>query len=181
MEVQPQSSPTRKEPAGEEKLVQLDDLRTLLKEERQSWKEELKHELQGWSARVNTSLGKVRGRADPGGRENPDSAKLLRRDRQSEETRMKKRMGAIENKNTTLGSHTEGEGERRRALIRASSVVGRKTTWRRAHSSQQRPWWHSYALTSTSGKPLCQAFGGGTSLFRMLRVQERLRATVKKG
>ena len=34
MEIQPQSSPKRKEPAGEEKLVQLDDLRTLLKEER---------------------------------------------------------------------------------------------------------------------------------------------------
>ena len=35
MEVQPQRSPKRKEePAMEEKLVQLDDLRTLLKEER---------------------------------------------------------------------------------------------------------------------------------------------------
>ena len=44
----------------------------------------------------------------------------LRRDRQSEETRMndlEKRMGAIENKSTTLQSHVEGDGERSRALI----------------------------------------------------------------
>ena len=45
----------------EEKLVQLHDLQTLLKEERQTWKKELKHEFQGWSARVNTSLEKFEG------------------------------------------------------------------------------------------------------------------------
>ena len=61
MDIPPQSSPKRKEPAGEEKLVQLDDLRTLLKEERQSWKEELKHEFQGWSSKVSTTLEKFEG------------------------------------------------------------------------------------------------------------------------
>ena len=48
------------------------------------------------------------------------SVEELRRDRQAEETRMndlEKRMGAIENKSTTLRSHAEGDGERRRGLI----------------------------------------------------------------
>ena len=61
MEVQLQSSPKSKEPAVEERLVQLEDLRTLEKEERQSWKEELKYQFQGWSARVNISLENFEG------------------------------------------------------------------------------------------------------------------------
>ena len=32
-----------------------------MKEERQTWKEELKHEFEGWRARVNTSLEKFEG------------------------------------------------------------------------------------------------------------------------
>ena len=51
-------SPKRMENAREEKLLQLDDLRTILREGRQSWKDELKNEFQGWSARANTSLEK---------------------------------------------------------------------------------------------------------------------------
>ena len=104
MEVQPQSSPKRKEPAGEEKPVQLDDLRTLLKEVRQSWKEELKHEFQGWSARVRTSLEKFEGElSQVAGKIQTvqSSVEELQRDRQAEATRMnelEKRMGAVENR-----------------------------------------------------------------------------------
>ena len=115
MEIPPQSSPKRKEPAGEEKLKQLDDLRTLLKEERQSWKEELKHEFQRWSARVSTSLEKFEGElSQVAGKIQTvqGSVEELQRDRQQEATRMsnlEKRIGAVENRSTTLGSYAEGE------------------------------------------------------------------------
>ena len=49
-----------------------------------------------------------------------NSVEELQRDRQAEATRMsdlEKRVGAVENRSTALGSHAEGEGERRRALI----------------------------------------------------------------
>ena len=123
MDIPPQSSPKRKEPAGEEKLVQLDDLRTLLTEERQSWKEELKHEFQGWSAKVSTTLEKFEGELSQvvGKIQTVQSSvEALQRDSQAEASRvseLEKRMGAMETRSTTLGSHAEGENERRRALI----------------------------------------------------------------
>ena len=119
MEVPPQSSPKRKEPAGEEKLIQLDDLRTLLKEERQSWNEELKHEFQGWSLRVNSSLEKFEDElSQVAGKIQTvqSSVEAIQRDRQAESSRvyeLEKRMGAMETRSTTRGSHAEGEGDRR--------------------------------------------------------------------
>ena len=113
----------RKEPTGEETLVQLDDLRTLLKEERQSWKEELKHEFQGWSSRVNSSLEKFEGElSQVAGKIQTvqSSVEAIPRQRQAESSRvheLEKPVGAMETRSTTLGSHPEGEGERRRALI----------------------------------------------------------------
>ena len=123
MDIPPRSSPKRKEPAGEEKLVQLDDLRTFLKEERQSWKEELKHEFQGWSSKVSTTLEKFEGELSQvaGKIQNvQNSVEALQRDSQAEACRvseLEKRMGAVETRSTTLGSHAEGDSERRRALI----------------------------------------------------------------
>ena len=123
MDIPPQSSPKRKEPAGEEKLVQLDDLRTLLKEERQSWKEELKHEFQGWRAKVSTTLEKFEGELSQAAgkiQTVQSSVEALQRDSQAEASRvseLEKRMGSMETRSTTLGSHAEGENERRRALI----------------------------------------------------------------
>ena len=122
MDMPRQSSPKRKEPAGEEKLVQVDDLRTLLKEERQSWKEELKHEFQGWSSKVSTTLEKLEGELSQvaGKIQNVQkSVEALQRDSQAEACRvsdLEKRMGAVETRSTTLGSHAEGDSERRRAL-----------------------------------------------------------------
>ena len=48
------------------------------------------------------------------------SVEAIQRERQAESFRvheLEKRMGAMETRSTTLGSHAEGEGERRRALI----------------------------------------------------------------
>ena len=123
MDAPPHSSPKRKEPSGEEKLVQLDDLRTLLKEERQSWKEELKHEFQGWSSKVSTTLEKFEGElSQVAGKLEyvHNSVQALQRDSQAEACRvseLEKRMGAVETRSTILRSHAEGDGERRRALI----------------------------------------------------------------
>ena len=108
MEVPPQSSPKRREPAGEEKRFQLDDLRTLLKEERQSWKEELKHEFQGWSSRVNSSLKKFEGELlQVAGKIQTiqSSVEAIQQDRQAESSRvyeLEKRLGAMETRSTKL-------------------------------------------------------------------------------
>ena len=92
MELQLQSSPKRKEPAMEEKLLQLDDLRNILREK-------FEGELTQVAGKIETV---------------PSSVEELRQKRQ-QKTRMsdlEKRMGAIESRSTTLGSHAEGEGER---------------------------------------------------------------------
>ena len=81
MEVQLQSSPKRKEPAREEKLLKL--------EKSQTWKDELEDEFHWWSARVHTLLEKFEGELNQVGGKS-------RRTRTAEEARMadlEKRVG----------------------------------------------------------------------------------------
>ena len=72
---------------------------------------------------MNTSLEKFEGELTQvaGKIETVQSSKEeLQQRRHAEAGRvneLEKRMGAIKNRSTTLGSHAEGEGERRRALI----------------------------------------------------------------
>ena len=81
------------------------------------WKEELKHEFQGWSARVNTSLEKFEGELTQVAgkiRTVQSWVEELCRDRQTEESRMsdlEKRMGTIENRSATLVSHVTVRGK----------------------------------------------------------------------
>ena len=136
MEIQPQSSPKRKEPAMEKNLLQPDDLRTILREERQSWKDELKNEFQGWSAAANTSLEKFEGELNQVAgkiKKGQSSVEEMRQQRTVEEGRVNdldKRMGAIESRSTTLWSHAENDGNQMRR-------------WRPRHWKRPHPWWHS--------------------------------------
>ena len=56
-----QGSPKRKESSAEERVVQLEDLRTLLKEERHSCKEELKAEMKNLSSSMTQTLEHFQG------------------------------------------------------------------------------------------------------------------------
>ena len=51
------SSPKRKECTGEERVVQLEDLRTMLKEERLTFREKLKTEMRSGSNTVSEAHG----------------------------------------------------------------------------------------------------------------------------
>ena len=55
------ASPKRKECTSEETVAQLEDLRTLLKQKRQTFREELKTEMPTWSSTVSQTLEKFKG------------------------------------------------------------------------------------------------------------------------
>ena len=55
------SSPKRKECSGEERVIQLEDLRSLLEEERQTFRKELKTEMRTWTSTVSQTLEKFQG------------------------------------------------------------------------------------------------------------------------
>ena len=109
-----QGSPKRKECSAEERVVQLEDVRTLLKEERQCFKEELKSETKNLSTSMTQTLERFQG-------ELGTVSSKVEGVQQTMEVNMarvgeiEKRLGAAENRGTTLGS--EIDGERRRALI----------------------------------------------------------------
>ena len=58
------ASPERKERSEEERVVQLEDLRTLLKEERVCLKEELKSEIKTLSTSMTQTLGELQSEGD---------------------------------------------------------------------------------------------------------------------
>ena len=109
-----QGSPKRKESSAEEREVQLEDVRTLLKEERQCFNEEMKSEIKNLSTSMTQTLERFQG-------ELGTVSSKVEGIQQTMEVNMarvggiEKRLGAVENRSTTLGS--EIDGERRRALI----------------------------------------------------------------
>ena len=88
---------------------------------------------------------------------------------------LEKRVGAIENRSTTLGSHAEGDGERRRALIMGG---GQTRIWRQALWRRRKTWRRSWGSTlrdqtGLRDRPLfCRAWGN--------RVQHRLRGAMSR-
>ena len=108
------ASPKRIERSEEERVVQLEDLRTLPKEERQCLKAEFKSEIKTLSASMAQTMERFQGELGT------VSSKVegIEQNMQVNMARVgeiEKPLGAVENSSTTLGS--EVDGERRRALI----------------------------------------------------------------